>query len=207
MASMGLVWVLFVFAHMVGNLLIFVGEKAYNAYSHVLSQSYFTYAIEALLLLSLLVHIVVGVGLTWRNKRARPKNYYLFTKGKKTRASLASKTMILQGSILLAFIIIHLIQFKFGPNYSVNYGTEEPIRDIFRVVVELFQDPFYVLAYLFCLFLLGLHLKHGVFSLIQSLGLRSEKWSSFTYAFAYLYAFVVVGGFMLQPLYIYFKYK
>ena len=207
MASMGLVWVFFVFAHMAGNLLLFVGESAYNAYSHTLSQSYFTYAIEVVLVLSLLIHVVVGLTLTWTNKKARPKAYHSFIKGEKTRPSLASKTMILQGSILLAFIIIHLIQFKFGPNYLVDYGTGEPVRDLFRVVVELFQNPLYVGAYLFCLCLLGMHLKHGVFSVLQSLGLRNERWSSFAYGFAYVYAVVVVGGFMLQPIFLFLKYR
>ena len=207
MASMGLVWVFFVFAHMAGNLLLFVGEEAYNAYSYALSQSYFTYVVEVLLVLSLLIHVVVALTLTYTNKKARPEAYHAPVKGKKARASLASRTMILQGTILLAFIVIHLIQFKFGPHYSVSYETGKPIRDFFRVVVELFRNPLYVLGYLFCLFLLGMHLKHGVFSLLQSFGFRSERWSSFFYGFAYVYAFVVMGGFMLQPLFIYFKYR
>ena len=207
MASMGLVWVFFVFAHMAGNLLLFVGEKAYNAYSHALSQSYVTYAIEVVLVLSLLIHIVMALTLTRTNQKARPTPYYAPVKGKKARASLASRTMILQGTLLLAFIVIHLIQFKFGPYYSVTYKSGEPIRDLFRVAVELFQNPLYVLGYLFCLFLLGMHLKHGVFSVLQSLGLRNERWSSFTYGFAYVYALVVVGGFMLQPLFLFLKYR
>ena len=208
MASVGLIWVFFVFAHMAGNLLLFVGEEVYNAYSHSLSQNPVTYIVEVVLVLSLLTHVVIALTLAWKNKKARPKAYHSAMKGNKTRPSLASRTMILQGTILLTFIIIHLIQFKFGPHYSVTYdSTQEPIRDLFRLVVELFQNPVYVLAYLFCLFLLGMHLKHGVFSVLQSLGLRHEKWSSFAYGFAYVYAVVVVGGFMLQPLFLFFKYR
>src|SRR5690242_3338087 len=116
----GLAWTLFVLTHMLGNMLIFLGAEAYNRYSHALVSNPFIYLAEAGLVGFLLVHVISALVITCRNRRARPVAYAVKTHGDKA-ASLSSRTMIYQGVLILVFVILHLITFKYGPHYTVVY--------------------------------------------------------------------------------------
>lgn len=200
----GLGLALFLFTHMAANMLILFSPKAYNIYSHKLITNPLIYIAELGLLGILILHMVLALILVFRNWGARGKSYKVSPKGK-AAASLSSKTMWFQGSVILLFIVSHLITFKFGEYYSVTYDGEE-MRDLHRLVVEVFQKPEYVVGYLFCLVLLYGHLRHGVSSLFQSFGLShvNKKVISAT---GWIYGLVVVGGFISQPIYVYFFYN
>ena len=98
MGASGLVWAGFVLAHMAGNLLIFVGPGAYNAYGHTLTSGYLIYAAETILVLALLTHVTMAIWLTLENRAARGPQRYAVTPNGKKQASLASRTMGVQGS-------------------------------------------------------------------------------------------------------------
>lgn len=195
-------WSLFVMVHMAGNMLIFVGPEVFNKYSHSLTSNPFIYAIEAFLFLLLLTHIVIALSLKVRNFRTKPKLYAISPVCEKS-APISSRTMAYTGSFILAFIIWHLITFKFGPEYTVSYSGIE-MRDLYRLVVEKFHEPFYVTSYCFVMLLIGMHLYHGVKSMFQSLGINHPRYNCFFKYFGYLYACVVAGGFFAQPLYVFF---
>lgn len=202
MGLSGLVWVGFVMAHMLGNLLLFVGPDAYNEYSHALTSGKIIYLVEAALIASLLSHVLMGVRLTIINRGAKGQRYHVQASGSK-RVSLASRTMIFHGAIILFFVIYHLITFKFGTYYEASHNGVV-MRDIHRLVVEVFSNPGYVAGYIFCLVILTAHLSHGVGSMLQSFGLNSRAHERKVKFASMVYALVVGGGFILQPIYVYF---
>lgn len=198
----GLIWVGFVMAHMLGNVLLFVGSDAYNQYSHALTSGKIIYVVEGALLFSILSHIIMGVRLTLKNKGSKGSRYHVAAAGEK-KVSVASRTMIFHGSVILFFVIYHLITFKFGTYYETKVDGVV-MRDIHRLVVEVFSNPAAVAGYLFCLFLLALHLSHGVGSLFQSFGWNSRAHDKRIKCLSMIYAIIVGGGFMIQPIYVYF---
>ena len=109
--------------------------------------------------------------------------------------------MIVTGLLTLAFVPLHLITFKYGPTYQ---GAEAGVRDLYRLVIEVFQSPGYVAYYVVMMVIVGLHLRHGVSSSLQSLGLIPERWTRAFLRAGIGLALVIGGGFVLIPLYIYF---
>lgn len=201
MGVCGAIWAGFVFVHMAGNMLILVSAEMYNKYGHaIVSNKPLIYVAEVALVAAILVHAIIGIGLTIENRKAKPQKYAVAASGGK-RASIASRTMAFHGSILLFFIVYHLITFKFGPEYTVTYDGVT-MRDLHKLILEVFQQPVYVVGYVFCLLLLGLHLSHGVSSLFQTLGLNHPKYTPKVKIAACVYAFVVAAGFISQPLYV-----
>lgn len=202
MGITGLIWSGFVFTHMAGNLLIFVGEEAYNKYGHAIISNPAIYAAEALLVLSILLHAWTGISLAIENKKARPQGYAVSPNCQKS-ASLASRTMAQSGTLILVFLILHIITFKYGPIYMTNYNGLE-IRDLHRLIIEVFQSTGYVLWYVVCLILLGFHLSHGLSSLFQSLGFNHPRYTPAIRCIGVVYGVVVSVGFLSQPIYVYF---
>lgn len=202
MGLSGLIWAGFVMAHMLGNLLLFAGAEVYNSYSHALTSGNIIYVAEAALVFSLLAHVFMGIRLTLKNRGSKGTRYHVQAAGEK-KAPWSSRTMILHGSIILFFVINHLLTFKFGTVYMTTvHGVE--MRDIYRLVVEIFAHPAYVVGYLICMMLLTAHLSHGVGSLFQSFGLNSRAHDKKIKLLSLTYAFIVGGGFLIQPIYVYF---
>lgn len=192
---------LFVLAHMLGNMLIFLGPEVYNTYSHKLISNPAIYLIEAALVFIFLVHVALAVTLNLRNKSARTQGYASGTNGNKA-VTLASKTMVYQGVLLFVFIVLHLLTFKFGNYYQVDYNGLV-IRDLYRLVIEVFQSPVYVVGYVFCMIVLLLHLSHGVSSVFQTLGLGHPRYKSRVDKMACAYSLIVALGFISQPVYVF----
>lgn len=206
MGLTGLVWLGFVLTHMIGNMLILVGADLYNAYGHaIVSNKPLLYVAESVLVFSLVVHVFIAITLTIQNRKSRQSRYAITPNGPKG-ASLASKTMAIQGSIVLAFIILHLITFKYGTEYTTNVNGVE-MRDIHKLVLEVFQQPGYVAWYFVSLILLMFHLSHGAHSIFQSFGILERKMQKSLKKIAWLYAAIVVGGFLSQPLYVFLIHK
>ena len=202
MGLAGAGWTLFVAGHMAGNLLIFAGAEAFNKYGHaIVSNKPLLYGTEAFLIICLLTHVVLGINLTLKNRAAKPQKYAV-TPGSEKKSSWASSFMAIQGSLILAFIIYHINTFKYGTEYTVSYQGES-MRDLYRLVVESFQSPAYVGVYLVCLTLLGIHLSHGVSSIFQSLGLNHPRYNPLIKKIGVVYAVLVAGGFLSQPIYIF----
>lgn len=201
MGLTGLIWVGFIFTHMAANMLILFSPTAYNQYSHALVTNKLVYLAEGGLVLALLVHVFYALSLTIHNRKARPGRYA--AAGSRAKgASFASKTMAIHGTIILAFIVLHLATFKFGTWYTTTVDGVE-MRDLHRLVLEVFQQPGYVVWYVVALIFLFLHLSHGVSSVFQSFGLLHPSYQRAIKCFGWTYAIVVVGGFLSQPIYVY----
>ena len=199
MGLTGLVWSGFVLAHMAGNLLMFVSADAYNSYGHALTSGYLIYFIETLLVLCLVAHVGCAISLTIENRTARGHRYAVTPNGTKG-VRLASKTMGIQGSILLAFIILHIATFKYGTFYQTTVGGVG-MRDLHRLLIEVFKSPGYVAWYLVAMVFLFLHLSHGVGSIFQSFGLKNDQNEILIKRLGWVYGTIVAAGFFAQPIY------
>jgi succinate dehydrogenase / fumarate reductase cytochrome b subunit len=194
MAATGLLLIGFLVIHLTGNLLIFVGADAFNEYSHALVSNHFIYLAEFGLLVLFVLHLVSGVAVTRANRAARPQGYAAKRKaGHTSNKSLASTTMILSGLVVLVFVPLHLVTFKFGAWYEDAHG----IRDLHRLVVEVFRDPVHVAWYVVAMAVIGFHLWHGFASGIETLGVASRRPLRHL---SWLLAVAIAGGFALIPI-------
>jgi len=199
MGLSGLVWAGFVFGHMAGNTLILFSDDLFNKYGHaIVSNKILLYGTEVVLVATLILHVFMAIQLSMGNKKAKGISSSQLPQGEK-RVSLASQTMIVQGSILLAFIVSHLITFKYGTYYETTVDGVV-MRDLAKLMREIFTQPLYVGWYVISLLLLSAHLRHGFGSVFQSFGLLHPAYQSKIKAASCGYAFVVTAGFLSQPL-------
>ena len=175
MAVTGLILFGFVVAHMLGNLQIFLGPEALNSYAeHLEELPALLWPARVILLISLLLHILTAVTLAHENKRARPVGYK--AQGS-VQITYASRTMVMSGLIVFAFIVYHLAHFTFGvthPQYSGLLDAKGR-HDVYAMVVMSFREPTVALPYTLAMFVLSAHLRHGVQSVFQTLGLSNEN--------------------------------
>jgi succinate dehydrogenase / fumarate reductase cytochrome b subunit len=175
MAVTGLVMVGYVIIHMIGNLTIFAGPAAINGYAEKLHQIVpLLWSFRLVLLAAFILHIITGVTLYLENRNAKPVAYSYI---KTVKTSFPSKVMIWTGLLLGAFVIYHLLQFTFRlTNPDISHMVDAFGRpDVFSMVALSFRSASISLAYIFAMFILLLHLYHGIQSFFQSLGLNSAK--------------------------------
>jgi succinate dehydrogenase / fumarate reductase cytochrome b subunit len=202
MGLSGLIWAGFVFGHMAGNMTILVSPDLYNAYGHaIVSNKILLYGTEIALVSALMAHVILAVLLTKQNRESRGTRYASNPNGEKA-ASFASEWMAIHGSIILVFIISHLITFKYGPTYETTVNGVV-MRDLARLIYEVFSNPGAVAWYLVSLVLLGFHLTHGVRSIFQSFGLLHPAYQPVIKKAGIIYSIVVAGGFISQPLFVF----
>lgn len=200
----GVALFLYMVVHLAGNALIFLGPEIFNEYSHKLISNPLIIPIEIGLLLLFLIHIYKAITMTMANSAARPVSYTRKElAGGPSRKSLASSTMIGSGLFLLVFVVIHVKQFKFGSWYQV---TDSTVRDLYRTEVEVFQNPFWVVVYVVATLLVGLHLRHGIASAFQSLGLDHPVYTRRLTAISIVFALLIGVGLAVIPVWVYFQY-
>jgi succinate dehydrogenase / fumarate reductase cytochrome b subunit len=200
----GLTLTLFVLVHMTGNLALFSGSSAYNRLAHFInSWGILLYLIEFILLVAIALHIAIAISIKLDSQQARPIGYsQLKSAGTPSKQSISSRTMILTGLVLLGFLIFHLTTFKFGTYYfTVINGVE--MRDLSKLVIEKFQSPVYTFGYVGLMLLLSLHLRHGIWSAWQSIGVMNTRLSPIIYTLALMFALLIALGFIVLPLAIY----
>jgi len=175
-AVTGVILILFLIGHLLGNLQIYLGPEWINAYSrHLRDLGPILWAIRAFLLTSVILHIYFTILLAIENRRARPEAY---RDRNYAKASWASRHMVVSGLVVLAFIIFHLLHFtarKFDPHFSLLKLDPLNRYDVFSMMVYGFQNVYVSGFYIVGLFLLTLHLTHGSSSFFQSLGLNNQR--------------------------------
>jgi succinate dehydrogenase / fumarate reductase cytochrome b subunit len=193
MALSGIVLFGFVIGHLAGNLLLYVGPEALNAYAEGLRRlGAGLWAARAGLLAAVGLHIWAAVSLTRSNLKARPKSY---AKRKDLAANYASRTMVWSGPLLALFIVYHLLHFTFGNAHgSFREG------DVYHNVVTGFQQPLVSGFYILAMLALGLHLYHGVYSMLQSVGVNHPSLNRWRRTAATVFAAVIVVGNISFPL-------
>lgn len=205
MAITGFVMVGFVFVHMLGNLQIFMGADAINKYGHLLQTLPFVvmWGFRGVLLLSVVVHVWMAILLTRENRKARPQEYVV-VKGR--QATLASRTMGISGSIILFFIVFHLLHYTQRVIYpefkSAEFYTQlggHTVYDIYKMMVVGFSYTWVSVLYVVCMVLLSMHLTHAVWSMFQTMGWCERRWRKVLKWFALGYGWVIFLGFSVIP--------
>jgi succinate dehydrogenase / fumarate reductase, cytochrome b subunit len=208
----GLALLSFVLVHLLGNLTLFMEGEAFNSYAHFLEglvHGWAVYAAEAGLLILFVLHISAGISVTLDKWKARPEGYQKTADlGGASRKTFSSRTMIWTGLILLVFVPVHVIMFKFGAAGTIvageGAGHGETMKDLFGLVALDFTKPAVAFGYLAVMLLLGFHLKHGIWSAFQSLGLNSRAATPLLCTAGAALAVLIAAGFVLFPLYFYF---
>lgn len=193
----------FTASHLAGNLLLLVGADTFNAYGHALVTNPLIYVAEIGLLAMFLAHIVLAAVLTTQNIQARGKRYYVKRRTGRGE-TIASMTMPYTGVIILIFVILHLINFKYGVHYETTVDGVV-MRDLYRLTVEYFANPLYVAWYVFAMIALGLHTGHGLQSSLQTWGLNHPKYTPAVKAISVAYGFAVAIGYSGLAIFCHFQ--
>ncbi len=210
LALSGLLLFTFLIFHLIGNLLIFNENwNAINIYARKLEGfGPLLWGIELVLLTIFVIHIVYAIVTSISNSRSRNQSYYkIKSAGKPSQKSIFSTSAIWTGLLLFLFTVLHLKTFKFGPVIMEGYLAEiqgQSIRDLHRLIVEVFQKPWYVIGYVAAMIPLGMHLRHGFSSAFQSLGVNSRKYEGLLDRLGIFIAVLISGGFAVIPVWIYF---
>ncbi len=211
MAITGLLLVGFVITHLAGNLLLYPKEgELFNAYAQKLADlGPLLYVAEIGLVAFFLFHAVTGIRLAIRARQVTPTKYAMTkTKGGNSRWGFAANNMAITGTILLIFLVLHVIHFKYGPGIEAGYvatlSAGGEARDLHRHVVEQFKNPLMVGLYTAAMLFLAAHLRHGIWSALHSLGLTRETNSNKIYFVGGVLGILLGVGFLTIPVYIYF---
>lgn len=187
MAATGVALFGFILGHLAGNLLVYKGPEALNAYAEGLRRlPALLWGARIGLLVAVALHIWASTSLTLGNWNARPVGY---RERENLASTYASRTMKWSGPILLLFVVYHLLHFTFG----TVHPSFRP-ADVYHNFVSGFQVPLVSAFYVLAMLSLGLHLYHGVWSMLQSVGLSHPRYNHLRHGFATLFAVVVVAG-------------
>jgi succinate dehydrogenase / fumarate reductase cytochrome b subunit len=202
MALTGVVLVGFVVGHMIGNLKIFLGEKAINDYAAFLREvgepllpyEALLWVARIVLLVSVALHIFAAIELTRQSWAARPVAY-----GEKQSiaTSYAALTMRYGGVVIALFVVYHILHLTLGA-VGFQSGQYQHLA-VFSNVVAAFSVWYVSAFYIVAMAALCLHLDHGVWSLFQTLGLNSAEFSAGLRLFSRVLAAIVFAGFISVP--------
>ncbi len=208
-AITGIALVLFAIFHLLGNLTLFYKDPAvFNAYAEKLESLGILFVIAEVGLVALFgIHVLNGIRLKLDHRAARPVGYKQWRSKKgPSKANVSSLYMAVTGIILLAFLILHILQFRLGPGEAQGYVTTLgglEARDLHRLVLEIFAQPFFVAIYVISVIALGFHLRHGFWSSFQSLGVSSPRVIRGLEKVGILLSILLTVGFAAIPLWIY----
>ena len=194
MSLTGLCFILFLFIHILGNTSIFGGQAAFNKYVHNLhSLGIFISLSEIILLIFFITHVLFGTTLFIQNQSSRPKKYYI---KKNDRLSTTwAQVMPYTGFLLLFFLIIHLINFRF---------QNLEITPLYQILTNTLSNPINIIFYSIAVIILSLHIGHGFWSAFQTLGLNHPKYIFYIKSFSYIISIFVGISFLYILFFIYF---
>jgi len=178
--------------HMLGNLQVFLGRDVMNHYAETLhGNPALLWTARTILLISVALHIWASIQLSIIKKDARPVSY---VKRANVGSSWASRSMMLSGPIIAAFVVFHLLHLTTGtihPQFVELHAYE-------NLVTGFLVVPF-ALVYIVVMILIGFHLSHGVWSMFQSMGMSHPRYTPLIKRFASIFAWILVAGFISIP--------
>lgn len=211
MALTGLFLITFLIVHLVGNLQLLsgAGGQAFNEYAYFMTHNPIIKATSFGLYGSILLHAIQGLLLWMKNRQARGPKGYAVKASRTAGASRASFQMGAIGTVILIFLIIHLIQFWYQTHWgsaieSVSYaGSEHPVNDLYTLVAFTYTNIWMVVFYVICMIFVGFHLWHGFESAFQTLGLNHKKWTPLVKFIGRVLSVALAGGFAIIPIWMY----
>ena len=211
MALSALFLIIFLIIHLAVNLTSLFSADVFNEASHFMGTNpLIQFAMQPVLIFGVVFHFVMGFVLELRNKRARNVKYAKFNGA--ASSTLASRSMIYSGATILAFLVLHFLDFWI-PELNTKYVLGDmsgvlPGHDGYRYFEELqhkFVPMWRVAAYVVAFVLLGMHLMHGFQSAFQSMGFNN-KYSSCVKTFGKCYSIVIPLGFIIVALFHHFNH-
>jgi len=195
MGVTGLIGIGFVILHSLGNLLVFRGPAAINSYSHFLkSTGELLWALRVVLIVAVILHVIAAVQLTRQSTAARPIAY---TKQERQVATVASGTMRWGGALLLVFIVLHILHFTTGTIRPAGVFSPD---DVYANMVASFRIWWVALFYVVAMLGLGLHLFHGAWSSVRSIGVSPPSPQPLHHRISLAIALLVWAAFTAVPL-------
>ncbi len=196
MAVTGFIVFGFVTVHMLGNLQLFLGPEKLNAYARFLKSSpAVLWAFRGTLLLAAALHILSATQVTLQSWAARPEGYAV---QRFRETTYAARTMRWGGPIIALFVVYHLLHFTTGQLHPT--APQFVATDVYNNVVYGFQVPWTAAVYLVAVAMVGLHLYHGVWSMLQTVGAAHPRYNRWRRVLAVTFALLVTGGMMAVPI-------
>jgi len=201
MAITGIVLMLFVLVHLIGNIKLFLSKEEINLYGealrdmpgHLLPRTWLLWTIRVGLIAAFFFHIHAAYGLTRLNWAARPERYK--SKRDYVAADFASRTMRWTGIIVGLYVIFHLADLTWGT------ANSEFVRgDPYNNLVYSLQRPVVAIFYALANIALGIHLYHGAWSIFQSMGINNPRINNARRAFAIGFAGLITAGNLSFPI-------
>ena len=211
MGLTGLFLISFSLVHCFLNCFVFFDNTGvlFNEGAHFMATNWIIRAMEVVLMLGLLLHIVQGARLTFENQAARPVKY-AYHDGK-SNSKWYSRSMGLLGTLLLIFLIVHLTDFWWVSRFSgiehFNGGTAADAmgnEDLYKVMLVKFSEPWRVVLYVLAMVSLAYHLLHGFASTFQTMGWNHKKYTPIIKSIGVAFSIVIPLLFALMPIAIYF---
>ncbi len=199
MAVTGIFLVIFVLAHMIGNLQVFAGPDRLNHYAETLQNLGPVLWIMRIGLLAIFVtHLAAALNVNARNKAARPVPY---ASAKAQVTSYAARTMLMSGFVILAFLIYHILHFTLGvvQHDAFLIHDAQGRHDVYAMVVKGFQNPLIALSYIVAQVLLAMHISHGASSAFQTLGVTHPRFAFLKCGFGKLIGTLILLGNVAMP--------
>jgi len=200
MAITGVVMIGYLIGHVSGNMLIFAGPEAINNYSKFLHHAKgLLWGTRVLLLASVLVHIWATLRFLKLRGDARPVAYD--SKGAHG-TTWAARTMYWTGPVIALFIVYHILHLTTGtlhPTYSKNVDAQDHSVDVYANLVEGFQRPLASGLYIAAMLAIAFHLSHGVWSMLQTVGVNRPNWEPALRCVAVLAGVLITAGFIAVP--------
>ena len=201
----GLFLVLFLLGHLLGNLQLFIpgedGQKQFNEYALFMTTNPAVKILSVLTYSSIILHTVLTLFLVFQSSNARDVKY-LQSSGN-ANSTWGSKNMAVLGTLILVFIVIHMKSFWYEMHFGVIGLDPWGNKDLYTVTVTAFNELWYVLFYVLSMVVLAIHLKHGVESVFQTLGIKTRRYVSLIHKAAYGFALIVPAAFASIPIYLY----
>jgi succinate dehydrogenase / fumarate reductase cytochrome b subunit len=195
MGVTGLIGIGFVILHSLGNLLVFRGPAAINSYSHFLKSSgELLWTLRIILIVAVILHVIAAVQLARQSRAARPIGY---TKQEHQAATPASRTMRWGGALLLVFIVLHILHFTTGTIKPAGVFSPD---DVYANVMTSFRIWWVALFYVVAMIALGLHLFHGAWSSVRSIGVSPASPQPLHHRISLAIALLVWAAFTAVPI-------
>jgi len=210
-ALSGLFLITFLIGHLVGNLQLFIpgveGQTQFNKYAFFMTTNPIVKVLSIITYTAILLHVLITLYLAIQSRRARPVRYAVSSGN--DNSDWSSRNMSVLGIIILFFLIVHMKSFwykmHFGemPYQYLSDGTK--IKDLYLITTSAFQNPLYTFFYVFCMIALALHLKHGVESAIQTVGLKIPSYEKIFKYIGIIIALLIPAVFASIPVYLFIK--
>ncbi len=201
-AVTGLLLIFYLIAHLAGNLLIFLGPKAFNFYAQTMAGLRpGLYAVEAVLLLIFLIHIWFTVLVVLENIRSAGVTRYSVANSKGSR-SWATRLRVYSGLFIFAFVIWHILDFTLIDHHGARSIIGQKSYGLYGVVYNSFLDPIYSILYILAMGSVGFHLAHGVQSCLQTFGFNHPQYSPVIRNAGNWFGFLIAVGFSSIPIYV-----